>query len=786
MSVELLAPVGNFECLKAAVQNGADAVYLGASEFNARNSATNFSMDELGEAIKYAKLRNVNVYLTLNILIKEDEFESAVNLANEAYKLGIDAIIVQDLGLANEIIKLVPNLHVHASTQTTVYDSTGAQMMKDIGFKRVVLARELSVDEIAKINKEVDIEVETFVHGALCVSYSGQCLFSSMVGGRSGNRGKCAQPCRLPYKLINKQGKSVKEGYLLSPRDLSSLEYLPQLIKANVKSFKVEGRLKNPEYVATVTRIYRKYIDLAISGRQYIIDEQDKIDLMQVFNRGGFSSGYFSGKANKDLVFSDKSNNMGIFLGVIKKFNPNKGYIDIKLESNISIGDRVAIGEDTYNISELLLGNNNIKNAINGQGVTLGRIKGDIKLGTKVYKISSKELQENVKKSYELENKRIKINVNLKVEKAKPVRFEIIGGEGTYENINMIVPNNIIPENAINTPISKERIIEQLSKTKNTPYDFEFCNINIDSDIYISKISELNELRRKAISLIEEHAIGNIRKKGEDLIQIPEKVDDIKVKDIKPEVSVLLNILNIEFNYKNLKNVDSLYIPYKYFKNNNYSGVITSLCQDFKVYLYMPAIIKKYNIEDIISKYGIYGIVVSNIGQLDAAKKFNKKIIGNYTLNIYNNHTTEFLKKQGVERFAVSPELDKTAINKLLKNVQNAEIIVYGNIPVMNSNYCVLGNSNMCYGACEKNCENEFYLQDRLGMKFRVLSENSIMTIYNTKTLSINYKEFIVSTIRVDILNETVQEINEIVEKQLKGERLEGKEYTNGNLNREI
>ena len=245
--------LGDFECIKAAVQNGANSVYFGGNLFNARATATNFDFEELEKVINYCALRNVKTHLALNILIKDSEFKDAVLLAKKAIELGIDALIIQDLGLAKFIKNLFPNIPIHASTQMTIHNLEGVQQLEKLGYSRAVLSRELSLPEIEFITKNSNIEIETFVHGALCISYSGQCLFSSMVGGRSGNRGKCAQPCRLPYELIEEQTNNKKiiehkidKGYLISPKDLCSLEYIPSLIKAGVKCFKIEGRLKSP------------------------------------------------------------------------------------------------------------------------------------------------------------------------------------------------------------------------------------------------------------------------------------------------------------------------------------------------------------------------------------------------------------------------------------------------------------------------------------------------------------------------------------------------------------
>ena len=374
--IELLSPVGDFECLKAAVQNGADSVYFGADMFSARAFAHNFNLENLEKAIHYAKIRGVKTNLTLNTLIKDDEFTFALNLAKKAYEYGIDAIIVQDLGLATKLLELFPDLPLHASTQMTVHSLSGALELQNLGFKRVILARELSMDEIDYISKNTDIEIECFAHGALCISYSGQCLFSSMIGGRSGNRGKCAQPCRLPYELFE-NNKKINSGYLLSTRDLCSLDYIPSFIKIGVKCLKIEGRMKSPEYVATVTRIYKKYINLALSHQPYVVDKKDRKKLMQVFNRGMSSSGHLDNEPNKNLVFKDKPNNMGLWLGKVQNYNKNKGLITVKLKEPIKIGDTISLENEqgVYTISELMENNKNIVETKIGQTVTIGIMK---------------------------------------------------------------------------------------------------------------------------------------------------------------------------------------------------------------------------------------------------------------------------------------------------------------------------------------------------------------------------------------------------------------------------
>lgn len=284
---ELLSPAQDFTCLKTAIQNGANSVYFGGPSFNARASATNFTKETMKQAIEYAKLRNVKTHLTLNILTKNEEIQNAIDLASYAIFCGIDAIIIQDLGLAKLLMKGFPNFPFHASTQMTVHNLEGVLELAKLGFKRAVLAREVPINEIEYICQNSPIEIEVFIHGALCVSYSGQCLFSSMVGARSGNRGKCAGPCRLPYKLIDSNKHIVDSGYILSPKDLCGINFIPRLINAGVKCFKIEGRLKPSQYVGIVTKIYRKYIDMFFEfpEKSIELDENDKLDLLQAFNR---------------------------------------------------------------------------------------------------------------------------------------------------------------------------------------------------------------------------------------------------------------------------------------------------------------------------------------------------------------------------------------------------------------------------------------------------------------------------------------------------------------------
>ena len=823
-SVELLAPVGDFECLKAAVQNGADSVYLGGSLFNARASATNFDFDELEKVINYCSLRNVKTHLTLNTLLKDYEIKDAVYLAKTAYEYGIDALIVQDIGLAKILMKLFPDIDIHASTQMTIHNLEGVQKLQKLGFKRVVLARELSIEEIEYICNNSNIEIETFVHGALCISYSGQCLFSSMVGGRSGNRGRCAQPCRLPYELIEKKSNGIKttdkiidKGFLISPRDFCSLEYLPDLINAGVDCFKIEGRLKTPDYVATVTRIYRKYIDLFLSGKNYIIDEKDLHDLKQVFNRGEFSAGHLSTKENQNLVFKEKSNHMGIYIGNVAGYNKLKGHIKLQLNSNIAIGDTINFEKENtkYTVSELCKNNSNIPSAGPGSKVIIGRMKGNIHIGDKVYKLASKTLSTQAKASYEMERKKLPLKCLIFIKKNEPVAIEVSikSSNKLYKNICVKIHSDLIPEESINSPITKERVIAQFSKTTDTPFEFTEFEINMDKNVFLPSIRKLNEIRRMALSKIENIVISRIKRNSqydeEKLEKICNKfLSSAEVKNLKYDnnkhIAVYFNIINPEFDYSKLssKYISCTYIPLRYFMNKKYVNALKQITSNFKTYIYMPAIIKanykniiKHGLEDIIRDYNICGFVVSNLADFELLDKYKTKyeFIGNFTLNAFNTTSVNVLKSFGLSRVTLSEELNENNISNIVKIEKGhvpLELIVYGKAPIMKMNYCVLGCSNKCYPQCKMRCtlDAEYFLRDRLGFNFRILPDNiqTVTTIFNSKTTSFTHIDFGLQFLRLDILDESIEEINTASKAAFEGIQLQGKQYTYGNLNREV
>lgn len=630
-----------------------------------------------------------------------------------------------------------------------------------------------------------------------------------------GNRGKCAGPCRLPYELLAQTPNGNKtsildKGYLLSPKDLCGLAHIPRLIKAGVKCFKIEGRMKNPEYVATVTRIYRKYIDLALSDHDYIIDEQDVTDLMQVFNRGGFSSGHLDNHANKELIFSEKPNHMGIYLGTVQKYNSTKGHITLSLEAPLSVGDSVSLEKETgsYLVSELMEKNQNTKNAEVGQYITIGRMKGRIAVGDKLYKVTSKKLMEQAHLSYQnCENKKIPLNCNVTIKKDTPIQMELFTINEThpsdlYHHIKIKVISDVIPTEALKTPINMERIMKQISKTNNTPYTFENITVYLDDGLYVPSISSLNELRRNAIEALEKELEKRILRiapplslKNEDAITYIPNLDH-------PKISLFLRDLHIDYDYTQLpkEKINRIYLSLKLFVDKQYTSIIEYLSENYNLYIYLPTIIKgNYkniiinSFDDITARFSIKGFVLSNIADFEFLKKYQEKyeFIGNYSLNVFNQHTMKEYKKLGLNCITLSRELNQDGLNEILHTSNiDTELIVYGNLPIMVSNYCFLGKTNHCYPDCGQNCTkiSNYYLKDRLGFEFRIIPDSfqTVTLICNSKTLSISTKELPIASVRLDMIDETIEQITEAINKAYVREKLEGLQYTNGNLYREV
>lgn len=487
---------------------------------------------------------------------------------------------------------------------------------------------------------------------------------------------------------------------------------------------------------------------------------------------------------------------MGIFLGTISSFNLNKGRITIETHEPIEIGDTISIESEqgTYTVSEILP---------MGTGFfTIGRMKGNFKKGLKVYKMSSKSLDNLAISSYSnVENKKIPLNCKLEMHLNEPVKISIstINCENSfYNNINFEIVSDIIPELALNSPISENRIKSQLMKTTNTPYEFKDIKINMDNNLYIPHIADINNLRRTCLEKLENIIVEKYCNKHIDVktkTYFALENTSTETKNIK--ISILLNKLSLSEDYSLLKNVDRIYIPLKYFFNASYSSMLNVLCKNFEIYIYLPLIMKENykkllykNLKDILNSYNIKGFIISNIGNLDMLKTLEKKynFIGNYSLNVFNNFTAFELNQLGINTITLSPELNENDYNNF-SHLIDSEFIVYGNMPIMNINYCPLSKNNKCLKDCKHYCmkKNKYYLIDRLNFKFEIIPDSidCITTIYNSKKLSIMPSNF-KSSFRLDFISENIQEINAIVNSVKNGKKIEGQNFTNGNWFREV
>ena len=507
-AVEILAPGGSYESIIAALNSGADAIYTGGGMFGARAYADNLNQDRLIEIIDAAHLRGKKIYLTVNTLLKQKELQTQlIPYLKPYYEAGLDAVLVQDFGVLSKIREAFPDLPIHASTQMTVLTPEFSKWLKQFGVTRVVPARELSLAELRKIKDEVDIEVETFVHGALCYCYSGQCLMSSMIGGRSGNRGRCAQPCRLPYQFVQdgqNGGKDTKKpAYLLSLNDLCTLDLIPDMVDAGIDSFKIEGRMKGPEYAALVTSLYKKYTMMYLTkGRNgYRVDAEDIEALMDLYNRGGFSKGYYQCHNDKSMITFERSNHKGTRAAKIIK----------------TTADTV-----TFKALEQLHGQDvlEIKEGLSNQDTYAWTLKSDIPVNTTFtikhrfksrqhdqfcYRTKNQSLLEQVRKMSSTEQFKEKIKGNLKIFKDLPAKLIL-----SYGNVCVEVEGQVV-QPALNRAMTEDEVRKHMQKTGDTPYVFDTLDVEMDADIFMP-VAVLKQLRRDAITLLEARILAGFRR----------------------------------------------------------------------------------------------------------------------------------------------------------------------------------------------------------------------------------------------------------------------------------
>lgn len=764
MKTELLAPAGNFESLMAAIESGADAVYIGGTKYSARASADNFNEEEIKQAVRYAHIRNVKIYVTINILLTDEELVDALEYIQFLYNNDIDGIIVQDLGLLYLSKKYFPDMPVHCSTQMTIHNKDGVDILSRLGADRFVLAREMSINEVKSLVDDTNAEIEIFIHGALCVCYSGQCLMSSFIGGRSGNRGKCAQPCRKKYSLVsldhNKSFGYHKNGYLLSPKDLNTIEYVDQIIKSGVRSLKIEGRMKKPEYVAIVVKHYRDALTKAEEQINNPMDESVQKELESAFNRG-FTRGFLFNEKKSEIVNSERPNNRGVLIGKVLWQRGYKTAIYIENDS-LSKGDGI----------EIIFGNGaSVGTTISScekytNDTLIININHKLSSDLPVYKTYDKDLHDKAHKEYYYKNRRkVFLNAELFIYIGKRLYIKIWDDEGH----NIEHESSFVAEKAEKANITKERIIAQLSKTGDTPYSFENIQIYEDDNIFVS-MSAINEIRREALKKMDEvlsrrnmREYSSMTKKDFILDFEPEERNDDK--NIYFGASI--------WNYDNIKPAIEAGIDYIYYGTIDNVKEAVELCHrnNIEIYFLLPNIVKdaeKIKFARIIQENSFDGIVISNISQLSYANvKPGIKVIGNYNLNVFNKRSMDICLKLGAQIICPSMELNLKQLRSIANNYRSSmELIVYGQLPLMTMEYCPLSSSSGCKG-----CKNQrgYGLKDEKGAVFPLFCNNHRTQILNSSILFVvEEMDKILATgvkrIRLDFYNESQKDIKEIIE----------------------
>lgn len=731
--VELLSPCGDMESLKAAVYNGADAVYFAGENFGARKFAKNFTRDEIKEAVKFCHLYGVRSFITVNIIMFENEIDELTEYIRFLHKTGVDALIVQDLGIMNLVRNRFPNMEIHASTQAHNIDNYSAKFMKEMGCKRMVLAREMSLNEINNIN--VDIEKEVFVHGALCYSYSGCCLFSAFNNARSGNRGECVGSCRMKYKLYQNDKEIPTNGeYLLSTKSLYTLDHIGELIDAGINSLKIEGRMKSKEYVGYVTRLYRNKIDEYLSSKKVTISKDEVTNLEKLYNRE-FTNGYLFDKYGREFMNSKSPNHVGVVIGDVLEVS--KKYIKIKLSMDLNQEDGIRFDNSEGMIVNKLYNNKLllVSHASKGDIVYLDN-KLDIKNAKIIRKTIDKKLNEEINN---FEKKRVPVSISCEAYVGNKLKVTV-----KCEDTEIVKLGNVVEE-AKSAPMSKERIEEQLLKLGNTPFSCNDIKINSEDNIFIS-IKELNELRREAV---------------DELIEIRENSLPHEFKEIDfslDKCNKSNNKLNINILVRNEKQLEMIS---KYPVNIIYTD-------DYDLYnKYKDKYNMYYKVSRVEHNYkDIENVLAGNTSSIERYKDNN--IIGDTYLNVVNEYAIDYLEKKGIKTICLSYEctLDNLELLSTDRSLSNLEFIVYGTPELMITKHDLIDDYVTTHDK-----DKPFYKYQLESLNrdiFRVIKKDNLTYIYHKD--KINYLDKIgylknlgLVSIRLEFLDEDENTIKKVL-----------------------
>ena len=799
--VEILAPAGSMECLKAAIAAGADAVYTGGALFGARAYAHNLTEEELLEAIDYVHLHGRRLYLTVNTLIKDREMEKQMyDYLLPYYRQGLDAVIVQDIGLFRFIRKHFPDLPIHASTQMTLTGVDGAKFLEKEGAQRIVTSRELSMAEVKKIADETELEIESFVHGALCYCYSGQCLFSSFIGGRSGNRGQCAQPCRLLYRTP----EAKRPQYLLSLKDICTLELIPEMIESGIYSFKIEGRMKKPEYAAAVAFQYRKYTDLylkyyeecpaeedpaAYAMKKYRVREEDRQMLLDLYNRGGFHTGYYHTQNGREMISLNRPNHAGVpAVKVLAKKGRNvtaKALTDLYPQDIIELPMRKGREKaDNYTCKDAVRKGMNVQIPVFAdtpfkRDEIWMRTRNSTLIDTLREEFVNGKIKERICGTFRLYPQE-KATLTVKCRDAEIT----VAGEKAQE--------------ALSQPMSRERIEKQLRKTGNTEFEFSFLKAEIGEKVFLP-MQSLNELRREALETLEKVICEKYRRSGEVKDPEEDKTELSMEEEIlsgwtasvrtAEQMEVILEEEAIGRIY-----ADCTMFP-RIWEKDSYVEWITKVHAAGKeIYLVMPYIFRERTRKQYEAAYnrifgaGWDGILIANYESFAFLKEhgYTGRIMTDYNLYEFNQESRKFWKEKGVFEFTAPVELTERELQDL--RVKDGEVIVYGYLPMMISAGCIQKTTRGCLKK-----SGQTTITDRYRNPFVVKNECDYCynILYNYVPLYLGDRMEEVyqigpGRIRLMFTTERQQEVRQILSAYFEGKELPEGTYTKGHWKRGI
>lgn len=745
---ELLSPAGDMECLKWAIHAGCDAVYIGGKKFGARMYANNFDQKEIVEAIEYCHLYGVKIYVTVNTLFLEEEKEEVLEYITFLHQNGVDAVIMQDLGFICLVRKRLPHLEIHASTQMHNGSDQELYLLKSLGIRRAVLARELSLLEINQFS--CDIEKEIFIHGALCISYSGQCLFSSLVLGRSGNRGSCAGTCRLPYSLYQNDKKIISDKYLLSTKELNTIENFRSIMDSDVVSLKIEGRMKSKYYVYFVTRMYRILMDKYYQNEDMTVTEEEINKLKVLYNRG-FTKGYLLEDTSKKLMNIDSPNHQGIPIG--KVIGLTKDKIKILLSSNLSQGDGIRFPSSLEGMK--------VNYLYNKDGLFISKAsKGDIIYLDKTFSVLENDM---VVKTLDISLHREiesflekKIPVNIKVKAFIGKKIEIAMEDFDQNQVSCIGEE---VESAKAHPILKEDIIRQLSKLGNTCFILDHISIELDENSFFP-LSKMNEMRRVLVEKLvkkRKHPFHPFVVQKEEVLPFERTIETKGISALvhtEEQLKALLPLENVSIYVENL----AWYLAYK---NTN------------KVYFRTNRALSNTH------SYHQERLLVGDLGHFNQNKQDNH-IVTDFYLNVTNSDTLEYFLSQGSSRVCLSLELEDAQIQSLMHSYYqrhgyypNVEVLIYGKVELMMMKYCplkMLVNKEKKCQVCKK--KDRYYLEDRNLKRYAIMSRDCINYILHYKKVNrlekiSSYQKMHVSHYQLIFYEESAEEAYSLVQKAL-------------------